>query len=58
MPKILLRDVVIMEVQIPELTPEFLERFRNLPERIKQTVRKNYRLWKQSLRHPNVEFKN
>ncbi len=40
-----------------ELTSEFLERFRNLPERIKQTARKNYRLWKQNPRHPSVEFK-
>lgn len=40
-----------------ELTPEFLERFRKLPDRIKQTARKNYRLWKQYTRHPGVEFK-
>lgn len=40
-----------------ELTSEFLERFRDLPERVKQTARKNYRLWKQNPRHPSVEFK-
>ena len=40
-----------------ELTQEFLDRFRSLPERVKQTARKNYRLWKQIPRHPSVEFK-
>ncbi|MFZ4524327.1 MAG: hypothetical protein ACOYOE_01945 [Chlorobium sp.] len=40
-----------------ELTREFLKCFRNLPERVKQTARKNYRLWKQSPRHPGLEFK-
>jgi hypothetical protein len=40
-----------------ELTQEFLERFRKLPERVKQTARKNYRLWKQNPYHPGVEFK-
>ena len=40
-----------------ELTQEFLDRFLNLPERVKQTARKNYRLWKQNPRHPGVEFK-
>ena len=40
-----------------ELTQEFLERFRNLPERVKQTARKNYHLWKQNPRHPSLEFK-
>ncbi|MGH8497999.1 MAG: hypothetical protein ACRERV_04205 [Methylococcales bacterium] len=40
-----------------ELSQEFLERFRNLPERVKQAARKNYRLWKQNPRHPGVEFK-
>ena len=40
-----------------ELTPEFVVRFRNLPERVKETARKNYRLWKQNPRHPGLEFK-
>lgn len=40
-----------------ELTQEFLEQFRKLPERVKQTARKNYRLWKQNPRHPSLEFK-
>jgi len=40
-----------------ELTQEFVECFRNLPERVKQTARKNYRLWKQNHRHPSLEFK-
>lgn len=40
-----------------ELTQEFVERFRELLERVKQTARKNYRLWKENPRHPGVEFK-
>ena len=40
-----------------ELTLEFLKRFRNLPERVKQTARKNYSLWKENPSHPSVEFK-
>ena len=40
-----------------ELTQEFVECFRNLPERVKQTARKNYRLWKQNHHHPSLEFK-
>jgi hypothetical protein len=40
-----------------ELTKEFLECFRALPDRVKQTARKNYWLWKQNPRHPGVEFK-
>ena len=40
-----------------ELTKEFVERFRNLPERVKRTARKNYRLWARDPRHPSVEFK-
>jgi hypothetical protein len=40
-----------------ELTPEFLKCFRALPERGKQTARKNYRLWKENPRHPGLEFK-
>ncbi|MEI7838893.1 MAG: hypothetical protein WCJ11_00155 [Methylococcaceae bacterium] len=40
-----------------ELTLEFRKLFRDLPERIKKTARKNYRLWKQNPQHPSVEFK-
>ncbi len=40
-----------------ELTDEFLECFANLPERVKQTARKNYQLWKENPYHPSLEFK-
>lgn len=40
-----------------EITLEFRKLFRDLPERIKKTARKNYRLWKQNPQHPSVEFK-
>lgn len=40
-----------------EITFEFRKLFRDLPERIKKTARKNYRLWKQNPQHPSVEFK-
>ena len=40
-----------------ELTREFVVRFGELPERVKRTARKNYRLWKQNPGHPGVEFK-
>ncbi|MBB1125634.1 hypothetical protein [Thiospirillum jenense] len=40
-----------------ELTQDFLQRFRHLPERVKQTARKNYQLWKKNPSHPSLEFK-
>lgn len=40
-----------------ELTNEFLQCFAQLPERVKQTARKNYKLWKQNPTHPSLEFK-
>jgi hypothetical protein len=39
-----------------ELTDEFLECFANLPEKVKQTARKNYQLWKENPYHPSLEF--
>jgi len=42
---------------ISHLTEEFRERFRKLPDRVKQTARKNYRLWQQDPSHPSLEFK-
>ena len=36
---------------------EFIKCFNKLPERIKNTARKNYSLWKQSPKHPSLEFK-
>ena len=40
-----------------ELTTEFVRCFAELPERVKKTARKNYRLWKQNSSHPSLEFK-
>jgi len=31
-----------------ELTDEFIECFSELPERVKKTARKNYKLWQQN----------
>jgi hypothetical protein len=40
-----------------ELTTEFIKLFRQLPNRIQKTAKKNYQLWKQNPQHPSVEFK-
>jgi hypothetical protein len=40
-----------------ELTPEFLDCFGRLPERVRRQARKNYRLWKKDPSHPGLEFK-
>ena len=40
-----------------ELTEDFIEYFRNLPERVKQTARNNYKLWKENPYHPGLDFK-
>ena len=40
-----------------ELTDEFIKCFADLPERVKKTARKNYKLWKQNPSHPSLEFK-
>ena len=40
-----------------ELTDDFMNCFAKLPERVKQTARKNYKLWKQNPFHPSLEFK-
>lgn len=40
-----------------ELSTEFIRLFRQLPNRIQKTAKKNYRLWKQNPQHPSVEFK-
>jgi len=39
------------------LTEEFIERFRKLPAGVKQTARKNYKLWKRNPSHPSLDFK-
>ena len=40
-----------------ELTNDFVNCFGKLPEKVKQTARKNYKLWKQNPNHPSLEFK-
>lgn len=41
-----------------ELNPDFIKRFARLPERVKRTARKNYKLWKANPHHPSLEFKH
>ncbi len=40
-----------------ELTNDFVQCFAQLPERVKQTARKNYQLWRENPTHPSLEFK-
>jgi hypothetical protein len=40
-----------------ELNSDFIELFQKIPERVKRTARKNYRLWKSNHSHPSLEFK-
>lgn len=40
-----------------ELTTEFIQGFAKLPNRVQNTARKNYKLWKQNPNHPSLEFK-
>jgi len=40
-----------------ELTDDFVKCFAKLPEIVKQTARKNYKLWKQNPTHQSLEFK-
>jgi hypothetical protein len=40
-----------------ELTEDFIERYRKLPETVRKTARKNYNLWKENPYHPSLEFK-
>jgi len=42
---------------ISHLTEEFIERFRKLPDRVKQAARKNHKLWKRDPSHPSLDFK-
>ena len=39
------------------LTEDFLACFRALPEQVRATARKNYRLWQQNPNHPSLQFK-
>jgi hypothetical protein len=40
-----------------EVSEDFLRLFSKLPERIKKTARKNYRIWKRNPHHPGLDFK-
>lgn len=40
-----------------ELTEEFVDCYRRLPERVRQQARRNYRLWRDNLSHPSLDFK-
>lgn len=38
-------------------THDFRRLFLKLPQRVKETARKNYQLWKNNPFHPSLEFK-
>jgi hypothetical protein len=38
-------------------TQDFRKLFAKLPNRVKETARKNYQLWQENLSHPSLEFK-
>ncbi len=40
-----------------ELNPDFVGLFQQLPDRVKRTARKNYKLWQDNPSHPSLEFK-
>ena len=40
-----------------ELNPDFVGLFQQLPDRVKRTARKNYKLWQDNPSHPSFEFK-
>lgn len=39
------------------LTDDFREHYRRLPQDVKRSARKNYRLWKANPSHPSLQFK-
>ena len=39
------------------LTADFLTRFEGMPERIKHSARRQYRLWREDPAHPSLQFK-
>lgn len=41
-----------------QLLPSFIVCFNRLPETVRETARKNYRLWVLDPRHPSLHFKN
>ena len=40
-----------------ELTDDFIECFRKLPERVREKAKKNYKLWIENPYHPSLAFK-
>jgi hypothetical protein len=38
-------------------TRDFKKLFLKLPQRVKETAKKNYQLWKNNPSHPSLEFK-
>ncbi|MCY3872205.1 MAG: hypothetical protein OXG87_21875 [Gemmatimonadetes bacterium] len=40
-----------------QLTRDFIRCFQKLPDRVKVIARKNYKLWKENIAHPSLEFK-
>lgn len=38
-------------------TRDFRKLFLKLPQRVRETARKNYKLWKNNSSHPSLEFK-
>jgi hypothetical protein len=39
------------------ITTDFVDLFRALPEQVRETARKNYRLWRDNHLHPSLQFK-
>ncbi|TAL69068.1 MAG: hypothetical protein EPN82_08255 [Bacteroidetes bacterium] len=42
---------------ISELNDDFVKCFSKLPERVKRSARKSYKIWKQNPYHPSLDFK-
>ena len=40
-----------------EITEDFIELFRQLPNRVQRLARKSYKIWKRNPQHPGLEFK-
>ena len=42
---------------ISELNDDFVKCFSRLPDRVKRSAKKSYKLWKQNPYHPSLDFK-
>lgn len=40
-----------------QITEDFLACFRQLPDAVKEQIRKSYQLWRANPRHPGLHFK-